>query len=558
MVTEDHPFRPSGPGFAWLAGGRRRDGRVAVLPVWSKRHPVVRIGTHKEFRRCAGLRWGSVSDAELHAPREMGTPHRHTQDRSFARWPSAGSCPRARSIAFQSGVIVSDGILISALKSLLSKRNRQLLVSGLPDAAPAMDIRQEEGGSILCFSGGSEGNALMELTKQLLEPLKSRASRVVVLDVNQEGWQSRLESLLDEPVWFAVSYFAVGQDVSLTRDGTRANLWESAGIPFVRFYGDLPAYFPDRHIGRYRNSINVYGYPSHAAYYRRWFSDRALSVLVQPFILDPIALEDVDVERKMKGKVIFPKNGNSPASLIIYWRTALPREVGKALEALAEESVGKDWIDREPCLDDKLIAHFSTMGVDIAAEPAVLSFLVAQLDDYVRRVKSTMIAEALLDLPVIVRGSAWQHVDFRGKKAVYDPDSDLARTNVLMDQALAIVDMSPNTQHTPHDRICRSVGRGTAFLTNRQEFLDALLPKPARFTFKFEPEAIRNCVEYYVDRPRDAVELGLEQARAMRPAFREDRFVDALATAVDLCRFRLAGRPAGTQDFVAFPPHLYL
>lgn len=415
------------------------------------------------------------------------------------------------------------------------------------------EVRYEEGGTIIGFSGKSEGNALMELTKSLLRPLESLASRVAIIDVNRDDVQSQLVALLDEPVWFTVSYFGAGQDASMNSGGTTKNLWEASGIPFVRLFGDLPAYAPSRHAARYRNSINAYGLSSHLAFYRRWFSDPALLVQLPPMILDPAPLDQIDLERKARGKVVFPKNGNSPASLILYWRTAMPREISKALECLAEESVGNEWIDREPRLDDRLIAYFDAMGLDVATEPAVLCFLVAQLDDYIRRVKSTMITEALLDLPVVIRGRAWEHVDFRGHKATYDADSSIAKTSRLMDDTLAVIDMSPNTQDGPHDRICRAAGSGTAFLTNRQEFLYSLLSDADRFMFRFEPEEIRRCIEHYLERPREAAELGLEQSRTLRQAFSEEPFVERLLTAVHLCRLKFSDRPAGTQNFVAFP-----
>jgi len=170
---------------------------------------------------------------------------------------------------------------------------------------------------------------------------------------------------------------------------------------------------------------------------------------------------------------------------------------------------------------------------------------------------STMIAESLLDLPVIVRGRYWDHVDFRGKRATHDPDSDMVRTLALIDHAPAIVDMSPNTQFAPHDRICRAVGRGTAFLTNRQEFLNSVLPSPERFSFTFERGVIRSCVERYVEHPEQAIELGIEQAMSMRKLFREEDFAQSLRTAVQLCALRLGERPTGTQNFVDFPPSLF-
>lgn len=448
------------------------------------------------------------------------------------------------------------GILTSVLKGLWGTKTR-------PAAAPeasgllARNLRQQEGGSILCFSAGSEGNALAELIKGLMRPLEAMASRVELFNVNSAHWQGNLEETLREPVWFAASFFAIGQDVQTIRDGKSVSLWEAGGIPFVRFFGDLPAYFPDRHLRRYRNSINGYFHQSHAAFHRRWFADPALSVLLPPIMFDPMPLDRVDRKSKLSGRIIFPKNGNSPGQLIDYWRQALPPLLCGALENLGEESIGKDWIDREPCLDERLIEYFDAVGVDITTERAGMCFLIAQLDDYIRRVKSTMIAESLLDLPVTIRGRFWDHVNFRNKRATHDPDSDMARTLALIDQAPAIVDMSPNTQFAPHDRVCRAAGRRTAFLTNRQEFLNALLPSPERFTFTFEKDAIRNCVEQYVDHPEQAIDLGIEQASSFRKLFHDGDFTQSLLLAVQMCALRIGERPAGTQNFVNFPPRLF-
>lgn len=446
------------------------------------------------------------------------------------------------------------GILGSVLKDLLGRHERPMSAPPAANIAVA-DLRQQEGGSILCFAARSEGNALAELTKELMAPFAKKARRIIVLDVSRPDWRGELKEALSEPVWFAAAYFAVGQEISVPHDGAAAvNLWESAGIPFVRFYGDIPAYFPDRHVARFRNSINAYFDSAHAAFYRRWHSEQALSILLPPYMIDPMPLDRVDVESKLKGKMLFPKNGNSPKQLIDYWRMSLSPMLAKSLESLAEESIGREWIDREPCFDDRLIRYFAGFGIEIAAEPAVLCFFVAQLDDYVRRIKSTLIAEALLDLPVIIRGRFWEHVDFRGKRATYDPNSDMASTQALIDQAPAIVDMSPNTQHTPHDRIRRAIGRGTAFLTNRQQFLDAVMPSPERCSFAFERTAIQLLVEHYVEHPREAIELGLEQARILRAVFDEQPYVDSLLTAVQTVAFRHGGRPLGTQNFVNFPP----
>jgi hypothetical protein len=415
---------------------------------------------------------------------------------------------------------------------------------------------QKDGGVIIWFSGLSQGDALAAATREHLAPFAKLASGIIQIDPARPEWLSDLQQALSNPVWFAVSFFGVGQDVSLSDGPTPANLWEQAGIPFVRFYGDIPAYFPDRHVRQFRNSINAYWHPSHAAFYRRWFPDPGLSVLLPPIPLETIPLESVDAARKLTGKIIFPKNGNPPAGLQQYWQSALPKTVSRILMSAAEELSANGRLDGEPQIDDILKTRFSEVGIDLSGEPALLCFLVAQLDDYLRRVKSTMIVEALLDLPVIIRGASWEHVSFRGKRAAYDPDFDYVRTRSLIDAAPAVVDMSPNTTHTPHDRVLRAIGRGTAFLTNGNDTLRNLLPAE-RYSFEFEKDSIGDLVEFYASHPQQAVDLGLEQARVLREAFKPENYVTCLIAAVDAVSLGVGSRPEGTQNFVIYPPEIF-
>ncbi len=64
----------------------------------------------------------------------------------------------------------------------------------------------------------------------------------------------------------------------------------------------------------------------------------------------------------------------------------------------------------------------------------IVLFLSAQMDDYLRRVKSKMIAEAILDLPVIIQGGHWDHIDFGRRKA---PNWSRARTSLPPTECMA-------------------------------------------------------------------------------------------------------------------------
>lgn len=444
-------------------------------------------------------------------------------------------------------------ILFKTIKELFGRS--QLSVATSHNSLSNIEyLRQAHGGSVLCFVGGSEGNALANLTKELMEPIAGKASKIWILNVASDNFLVELNQALRDPVWFVFSFFAIGQEINIEVNGHSKNIWETFRIPFFRLFGDIPAYFPDRHIRKYNNSINGYGDASHFDFYRRWFDDKALTILLPSIALETKPLSEVDENLKYRGSIIFPKNGNSPPKLIDYWRNSLPITMARILESVAEECISQSNINHELFIDTRLIQAYSKVGIDVSADKPLLCFLVAQIDDYVRRIKSTMVAEAILDLPVIVQGVNWEHVNFSGKRARLNKSSDYVTTSSMFDSSLALIDMSPNTLNMPHDRICRAAGHGTAFITNKQNFIKSIVPDSSKCEFLFTKNSIHDLVEYYVLNPRDAIGLGLQQAQNFRAYYTWERYEDALISAVDAMAMRLSGRPYGTQNFVNFPP----
>ncbi len=445
-------------------------------------------------------------------------------------------------------------ILRKTIKKIFSVNRNNLLLNSSISGPPTVEtIQQREGGAIICFLVDSEGGALAKLTNELIQPIANRSTKVFRLNLTQPDWPKELETALSEPVWFIFSAFGGGQAIDVNVDGRRRNLWEAAKIPFVRVYGDIPAYYPDRHVGKYVNSINAYGDSSHADFYRKWFSDKAFTILLPPFPMEARPLQEIDESAQRKGPIIFPKNGNSPEALIDYWRTALPSPMVKALESVAEECLSKDNINSNPCIDSRLLRYYQNAHFDLASARSVLCFMVAQIDDYLRRYKSTLIAQSILDLPVVVSGKNWEHVNFSGKKAIYDSNSDFASTRARIDDAPAIIDMSPNVMHSAHDRICRAVGRGTAFLTNKNEYMPESIGINTEYIFSFDKNSIHDVVEHCVLNPDEAIKLGIFQSRAFRELYTTEKYCEVLLSAVQIMSFALGECPSGTQNFVDFP-----
>jgi hypothetical protein len=444
-------------------------------------------------------------------------------------------------------------LFLSFLKSLAPKPRRRA-----PEAAPAVaasappsTLRYARGGRIIALLSASQGDALKEGMLELLAPLRPHCSEVVIIDVRERGWQRALEAASAEPVWFAMSHFGVGE-LHEVGNGAATSRWAQAGIPFVRIYGDVPAYLPARHVQYFGNSVNVYAYAEHSAFFLRWLGPKAPSVWLPFYPIDTIPPGAVDVQAKAAGVIVFPKNGNSPERLRQYWRSALPASVAAALEESGEELSAT--LDEEIDLAATVQRYYSRLSIDVSAQRHLLFFLVAQLDDFLRRVKSTMIGRSLLDLPVIIRGANWDHVDFSGRRAQYDPADDYASTRGILDNALAMIDMAPNTQSTPHDRVLRAAGRYTAFLTNRTNFYTNNFRNAADFTFRFDPDAIRTRVEAALSHPRETVEMGVAQGTRLRELLTREHYVEQVIAAVDACALACGGRPDGTQPYVELSP----
>lgn len=444
-------------------------------------------------------------------------------------------------------------MLLSFLKDL-TKGDRTEIAPAAAVAEPLSVPRLTygRGGAIIAFVPQSEGDALRQHTLEMLKPLLPHCTKALVVDFRNPGWRAEFDAVTRDPVWFAMAPFGAGELFPADNDEV-ASPWVNPGIPFIRLFGDTPAYYPVKHLQHFSNSINAYGHAEHFDFYNRWFSPKAPTFWQPLFPFDAMPRRAVDVDRKAASRrIVFPKNGNCAERLVRFWRSSLPPAIAKALEAAGEEA--RSSLDEPFDMAASLQAHFARLAIDLAGSRRLLFFLVAQLDDYLRRTKSTLIARSLLDLPVVIRGVNWEHLDFSGRRATYDPDSDYTRTRDLLDSSLAIVDMSANTHRGAHDRALRAAGRFTTCLTNRTKFYVDGFPGAASFTYRFSQDSIVELVESALEHPAGTVELGLAQGERMRELLTEDYYVEQLVSAVDACAFGCGDRPADSQNFVDFRP----
>ncbi len=412
-------------------------------------------------------------------------------------------------------------------------------------------------GTILFLTGSTMGDALGASGRALEHTFRNFGYAMTTVNLAANGAIDTLnQTLAKGDIEFAFTHIGMGMDiVSRRQDGLEANVWDAMRIPFMSFNGDSPAYFFDRHVVPGSAFASLYVFPEHAALRRRLPAVRGMTGVTPPVLQDALPKKDVDFAQKEAGKLLFLKNGNDPEALLMSWREALPEHVFVMLADIAGELAGRldDPVGND--IDTVVVDYLRARGMEIDTLVKLRLLFVAQLDDYLRRVKSTLIVKALLDLPVEVHGFNWDHVDFSGRRAKLIGNADFAASRELIRNSLGIIDMSPNTGQAPHDRPMRAFARHTLCLTNRQSFFEAKVPSLCdAFSYRFDSQSIQSMAADAIAHPRQHVELGIEVASAFAHGYEIEILAQYMLEVAACLRAEGSSRHPAFQPYFAWPP----
>jgi hypothetical protein len=410
--------------------------------------------------------------------------------------------------------------------------------------------------AVVFLSAQTMGDALGSSGRALRNTFERLGHEFVDVNLGQpNGIETLNRTISGGPIEFVFSYVGMAADFKGTSgDGREMNLWTALGVPFLSLYGDTPAYFFDRHILPGPLFAGLYGFPEHYQLRKRLPRVNGLLGVNPPAPVDPLPKHTIDFSAKERGKLLFLKNGNDPNKLISSWRAAVPAPVHLSLTDLASELAGQLQTPVGNDIDALVCSHFRSKGWDVEALTTLRLFFIAQLDDYLRRLKSTFIAEVLLDFPIEVHGYNWEHVDFSKRRATLISVADYEQSRTLINGSLGLLDMSPNTGLAPHDRPMRALGAYTLCLTNEQEYFKRACPQHEAFTFRFEKESLQARVADVLAHPRRYVELGISVAEAFRDGRDPDSFGQFLIDTASHVRLANASSLPGLQDYFVWPP----
>ena len=407
---------------------------------------------------------------------------------------------------------------------------------------------------VLVFCGEGANDAIAGLMADYSSAMADAGLAVVQVTFEKSEIDYAVKLMSEGKVLLAMTWLGLGQGLAVRAADSDAtyNAFEAYQVPLVKLHGDLPAYFIDLHRDTPRNCVNLYQAQEFVDFRRRWLPDsHAITSLLPPIPMVPTARDTIDIGSRKLGRLFFLKNGNSPKALEELWTAMLPPRVARLIREMAD-AAKTDCLRAGPVrLGDWVADYLISTG---AAEPLPLKliwFFAAQLDDYLRRIKSTLIAEALLDFPVIVQGNFWDHIDFRGRRAQLMPPQDVFKSQEIVLKELGVIDMSANVDSWPHDRIQRAAGSYSLVLTNRQGWLSERFPNFTDLTFEFDRELVAARVSDVLAHRDRYLEQALAFGDEFRSVFPRSNFAETVLRLVDCARWIwMSPRPQLQNFFV--------
>ena len=409
---------------------------------------------------------------------------------------------------------------------------------------------------VLVLSGSGANDAIRGMMAEFGSALSSLGLPVVHLELEPAELQYAVDQMVRGEVRFCLTWLGFGQEISVSEGPERlqVNVWDALRVPLVKIHADHPAYFSDRHRDLPRNGVNLYMAEEFVHFRHRWLPNaRSLAALLPPWPMAPLERTQVDLAKRRSGALVFLKNGNSPADLRRLWNERLSPILAALVMAMADEVVAVGLRPGKLHIGDFVAAFVAARGIEAESALPLMPFFTAQLDDYLRRIKSEMIANALLDFPVVVQGSYWSHVDFKGRRARLAPGEDFGASRRIFTDELGIIDMSPNIDTEPHDRVQRAAGSYSLVLTNAQSWITDKFPDFRDLTFEFEPDSIKARIADVLARPDRYLELGVAFGERFRHIHPVEGFARRVVELAELATLQYAAERPLLQPFFVWP-----
>lgn len=293
---------------------------------------------------------------------------------------------------------------------------------------------------------GENANGILDCQSRrflaLMEPLgfKGQTLRLWDPDVVQQ-----LDAVIGAGVAFAWGYAGIGARLAVRG----RNLWDALQVPFVSILADAPYIMPANHHVRTPWVVNGYVYREWLELQQGQFGSSQVSALL-PMGVIPNPARHARRLSDRPIRLLFVKSGSDPAPIRARW-ASWPARLQPVLHECADTLAAMDPQPLAPTVRACLLAH----GLLLDGNKPLLFGLMHELDTYLRALRATAMARALLPLPADIVGDGWDHLSGEEGRARFHPPVDAATLDTMYADTQILVNVTPNFASGAHERVLR-------------------------------------------------------------------------------------------------------
>ncbi len=387
---------------------------------------------------------------------------------------------------------------------------------GTPQALDRPGLRKEAdvAGRILILRWtGSAYDSLGGLLEQMAQEFAAMGHRVILFTAGGDDWPNRLGGLVQQgDIAFALSMSGIGIDLVLPGKGL---LWEVGKVPMFNWCCDHPCYYPSRHGIRNRFLLHGYVFPDHARYNIRHLNPNGMAFGVHigmpprsMFAGAPMPLA------ARNGRIVFSKSGADTNAIEATWRSRGP-VIRQILFDAAEALFHRSTEDFVPVLEQA----GERQGLLLNGNSELTLTLIREVDAYIRFRRANLVMQSLLDHPVDVFGTGWDHIKWDGARAQFRGALSWRNALQQLPPYLGCLSINPLVEHSVHDRVFFAIAAGVVPISDGNAFSRAHMPGLQQYCFDFAPERIVRAVDAVFADPADAMARTEAAWQSLAPDF---------------------------------------
>ncbi|HQT77621.1 MAG: hypothetical protein B7Z80_09135 [Rhodospirillales bacterium 20-64-7] len=359
---------------------------------------------------------------------------------------------------------------------------------------------------------GSSYDSLGGLLELVARRFNEQGLDVILFAADGPEWPQQLLTLLRQgEIAFALTMSGIGAATLL--DGKL--LWDVVQVPLFNWCCDHPCYYPVRHVIRSQHLLHGYVFPDHARYSLAHFRANGAAYAVHLGIPPRSIFGNAPVPAaERNGRILFTKTGKDTNAIEASWRGYVP-EIAHILFCAAEELLHRPTADFIPVLQQ----ISEPRGLFFNGNSNVAMFLLGQLDPYIRYRRANMLMRWLLQHPIDVFGSGWEHLDWDGAKARYQGPLTWRTMLDRLPAYSGCLSINPLVEESVHDRVFFALAAAVPPVSDSNAFSRTNMPGLEPYAFRFTQNQVVQAVDAVLADPVTAIGRTEEAWQALEQPF---------------------------------------